>query len=565
MTTESNKVAIVTGAAGGIGAAVAERLARDGLTVVVNYAGNPASAEALVRQDRGGGGRAVAAQADISDAAAVARMFDSAETAFGGVDVLINNAGIMNLATIAESDDALFDRQIAVNLKGTFNTLREAAKRLRDGGRIVNFSSSVVGLLQPTYGVYAATKAAVEAMTSILAKELRGRNITVNAIAPGPTATKLFLDGKPQEVIDRLAKMAPLERLGQPEDIADASPSSRARTAPGSTARPCAPTAGSSDPDRQPLQFARHIKGNIVMSKQVILVTGASSGFGLMTARALAQAGHTVYASMRETEGRNAPQRRRSRRMGCRAEGSTCAPSSWTFSPTPRPRPASPRSSPTPAASMSSSTTPATWCSAPPRPSPRNSSSSNTTSTFWARNGSTARRFRICAVAARGCWSGSVRPRRAAARRRSWRPISPRRRRWTLWRSPTPPSWRAGGSRPPSWSPAPSPRAPTTSLTQASRPTRRASRNTKQAPMPGIAEKALKGLAALEPADADPAEVAREIVRVVDAPFGKRPFRAHVDPSQDGAEIVNGVADRMRREMYRNIGLEDLLSPRINA
>src|SRR5271155_3483319 len=220
MVIETNGVVIVTGAAGGIGAKVAERLARDGLTVVVNYAGNAVPAEALVRKIEGAGGHAVAARADISDAGAVARMFDSAETAFGGVDVLINNAGIMTLATIAESDDASFDRQVAVNLKGTFNTLREAAKRLRGGGRIVNFSSSVVGLLQPTYGVYAATKAAVEAMTSILAKELRGRNITVNAIAPGPTATKLFLDGKPQETVDRLAKLAPLERLGQPEDIA---------------------------------------------------------------------------------------------------------------------------------------------------------------------------------------------------------------------------------------------------------------------------------------------------------------------------------------------------------
>jgi 3-oxoacyl-[acyl-carrier protein] reductase len=222
MTSQTNKVAIVTGASGGIGAAVAERLAKDGFTVVVNYAGNTASADAVVAKIEIAGGRGVAAKADISDAAAVTRMFDTAETAFGGVDVLINNAGIMNLAAIKDSDDALFERHIAVNLKGTFNTLREAARRLRDGGRIVNFSSSVVALLQPTYGVYAATKAAVEAMTSILAKELRGRNITVNAIAPGPTATKLFLDGKPQEVIDRLAKMAPLERLGQPQDIAAA-------------------------------------------------------------------------------------------------------------------------------------------------------------------------------------------------------------------------------------------------------------------------------------------------------------------------------------------------------
>src|ERR1700722_19279099 len=183
MTNQSQKVAIVTGASGGIGAAVAERLAKDGFTVVVNYAGNAASADAVVARIEAAGGRAVAAKADISDAAAVARMFDSAETAFGGVDVLINNAGIMNPAAIKDSTDDLFDRHIAVTLKGTFNPLREAARRLRDGGRIVNFSSSVTGLLQSTYGVYAATKAAVEAMTSILAKELRGRNITVNAIA----------------------------------------------------------------------------------------------------------------------------------------------------------------------------------------------------------------------------------------------------------------------------------------------------------------------------------------------------------------------------------------------
>jgi 3-oxoacyl-[acyl-carrier protein] reductase len=217
-----NKVAIVTGASGGIGAAIAERLARDGFTVVVNYAGNAATAEALVAKIEASGGRAVVAQADIANPTAVTGLFDAAEAAFGGTDVVVNNAGVLQLATIAESDDALFDRQIAINLKGVFNTLRESSRRLRNGGRIINISSSVTGLLQPTYGVYAATKAAVEAMTGVLAKELRGRNITVNAIAPGPTATKLFLDGKPQEVIDRLAKMAPLERLGRPEDIAAA-------------------------------------------------------------------------------------------------------------------------------------------------------------------------------------------------------------------------------------------------------------------------------------------------------------------------------------------------------
>jgi 3-oxoacyl-[acyl-carrier protein] reductase len=216
------KVAIVTGASRGIGAAIAERLAADGMTVVINYTGSTGPAEALARKIEQAGGRALTAQADVSDPAAVARLFDAAETAFGGVDVLVNNAGIMRLATLAESDDALFDSQVAVNLKGSFNTLRAAARRLRDGGRIINLSSSVVGLYQPSYAVYAATKAGVEAMTHVLARELRGRNITVNAVAPGPTATALFLDGKPQQVIDHLAKLAPLERLGKPEDIADA-------------------------------------------------------------------------------------------------------------------------------------------------------------------------------------------------------------------------------------------------------------------------------------------------------------------------------------------------------
>jgi 3-oxoacyl-[acyl-carrier protein] reductase len=220
MTNESKKVAIVTGASRGIGAAVAERLAKDGFTVVINYSGDTKSAEALARKIEGEGGRALTAKADVSDANAVRGMFDAAEAAFGCVDVLINNAGIMKLAKIADSDDAAFDQQIAVNLKGSFNTMREAARRLRDGGRIVNFSSSVVGIKLETYGVYSATKSAVETMTAILSKELRGRRIAVNAVAPGPVATELFLNGKTPELIDRMAKMNPMERLGTPEDIA---------------------------------------------------------------------------------------------------------------------------------------------------------------------------------------------------------------------------------------------------------------------------------------------------------------------------------------------------------
>ncbi|MDB5218462.1 MAG: family oxidoreductase [Myxococcaceae bacterium] len=222
MNDTQSKVAIVTGASRGIGSAVAERLASDGFGVVINYAGDAAPAEALARKIESKGGRAMTVKADVSDPKAVTSMFDAVEAKLGGVDVLVNNAGIMPLSSIAETDDATFERIVSVNLKGTFNTLREGARRLRNGGRIINFSSSVVGLLQPTYGVYAATKAAVEAMTHVLAKELRGRAITVNAIAPGPTATELFLKGKSQAAIDALAKLTPLERLGQPADIAAA-------------------------------------------------------------------------------------------------------------------------------------------------------------------------------------------------------------------------------------------------------------------------------------------------------------------------------------------------------
>ncbi|WP_266017788.1 SDR family oxidoreductase [Brucella intermedia] len=220
MSDMKNRVAIVTGASRGIGAAIAERLGRDGCTVIVNYAGNAAMANAVVARIEAAGGVALSAHADVADPVAVKKMFDAAETAFGGVDVLINNAGIMSLSPLAATEDLDFDKTVSVNLKGTFNTMREAGRRLRDNGRIINFSTSVVGLKLENYGIYAATKAAVETLTAIMAKEMRGRNITVNAVAPGPTATDLFLDGKSEEVVARMAKMSPLERLGTPEDIA---------------------------------------------------------------------------------------------------------------------------------------------------------------------------------------------------------------------------------------------------------------------------------------------------------------------------------------------------------
>lgn len=214
------KTAVVTGASRGIGRAVALRLARDGFAIVVNFAGNVAKAEEAVAQIEADGGRAVAVQADIARAVDVARLFDEAERAFGPVGVVVNSAGIMKMLPIATSSEDDLDATFATNVRGTFNVLKQAANRVPEGGRIVTFSSSVVAMSFPNYGPYAASKAAVEVLTRTLANELRGRQVTVNAVAPGATATELFLEGKSQEQIDRFAKLPPLERLGTPEEIA---------------------------------------------------------------------------------------------------------------------------------------------------------------------------------------------------------------------------------------------------------------------------------------------------------------------------------------------------------
>jgi 3-oxoacyl-[acyl-carrier protein] reductase len=187
---------------------------------VVNYASSSKEADALVTELTAAGGNAIAVKADISKADEVRRLFEITEQQLGKVDVLVNNAGVLKTVPLADTSDALYDQTFDINVRGTFNTLREAATRMNDGGRIVNFSSTVLALNLPGYAIYTATKAAVESFTHIFAKELRGRNITVNAVAPGPVATALFLEGKTDEQIETFSKMPPLQRLGQPDDIA---------------------------------------------------------------------------------------------------------------------------------------------------------------------------------------------------------------------------------------------------------------------------------------------------------------------------------------------------------
>ncbi|MFG3206634.1 SDR family oxidoreductase [Streptomyces sp. NPDC048192] len=222
MTDTNNRVALVTGGTGGIGLAVTNRLAQDGYAVAVHYAGSKAKADEAVEAIKAQGGKAIAVSGDVADEAAMAAAFDATEAEFGGIDVVINTAGIMLLSPIATLDLDDLDRMHRTNIRGTFVVSQQAARRLRRGGALINVSSSLTRLQFPTYGAYAASKGAVEAMTLVLAREMRGKDVTVNAVSPGPTATPLFLEGKDQTALDNLAKAAPLERIGTPEDIAEA-------------------------------------------------------------------------------------------------------------------------------------------------------------------------------------------------------------------------------------------------------------------------------------------------------------------------------------------------------
>jgi 3-oxoacyl-[acyl-carrier protein] reductase len=214
------KVAIITGASRGIGRAVAKRLAEDGFSVVVNYLSNAGEAEEAVAAIKAIGGDAVAVKADVANQAEVERLFEETAKKSGSVDVVVHNSGIMPLSPIGKNDVDLFDKVISTNLRGTFLVLAQAAQHIASGGRIIAFSSSVLAKSFPTYGPYIASKAGVEGLVHVLANELRGRKVTVNAVAPGPVATELFLKGKTEEQVGELAKLSPLERLGQPEDIA---------------------------------------------------------------------------------------------------------------------------------------------------------------------------------------------------------------------------------------------------------------------------------------------------------------------------------------------------------
>ena len=217
----SNKVILVTGASRGIGAAIASKLADAGAKVIVNYAGGKDAAEQVVSEIQSNGGEAIALQADVSKAADVKNLFDQAIAHFGRIDVLVNNAGVMITKSIKDTTDEEFDRQFDINVKGVFNTLREAATKLADNGSIINFSTSVNRIMLPGYATYVATKAAVEQLTRVFSKEIGSRGINVNSVSPGPTNTELFTNGKPQEVIDRLASLSPFNRIAEPNDIAE--------------------------------------------------------------------------------------------------------------------------------------------------------------------------------------------------------------------------------------------------------------------------------------------------------------------------------------------------------
>ncbi|ATA25980.1 3-ketoacyl-ACP reductase [Brenneria goodwinii] len=221
MSTNEKKVAIVTGASRGIGRAAAERLARDGFAVIINYASSDAAAREAVNAITATGGDVKAFKADIANETQVEALFDFTEQEFGGVDVTVNCAGIMITKPVVDFTVEEFDRMHAINVRGTFLVSREAARRMRAGGAIINISTAAERQAMPAYGPYAMSKDAVEGLNLILARELKGRDITVNTVGPGPVATELFLNGKDEALVERIASFNPFNRIGQPPEIAE--------------------------------------------------------------------------------------------------------------------------------------------------------------------------------------------------------------------------------------------------------------------------------------------------------------------------------------------------------
>ncbi|MGW5381287.1 SDR family oxidoreductase [Nocardia sp. NPDC003963] len=213
-------VAVVTGGSRGIGRAVAQRLGSTGTSVVVNYRTGRVAADEVVTEIEKSGGRAISARAEVSDPAQLRGLFDAATTAFGGIDIVVSNAGIARFSPLAEATDDDFDQQFAINTKATFFVLREAANRVRDGGRIVLVSSGATLTHRPGSGLYAASKAASEQLVRVLARELAPRAITVNSVLPGAVRTDaLAAAGVGQ--LEQIAATIPMGRIGEPADIAD--------------------------------------------------------------------------------------------------------------------------------------------------------------------------------------------------------------------------------------------------------------------------------------------------------------------------------------------------------
>lgn len=547
------RVAVVTGGSRGIGRETAERLAADGFAVVVNYAGNEAEADKAVAAITEKGGQAVAVRADVADENEVAALFDAAENTYGGVDVVVHAAGVMALAPLVDLDLDALDRMHRTNIRGTFVVDQQAARRLRAGGAIINFSSSVLALAIPGYTAYAATKGAVEAVTLILAREMRGRDITVNAVAPGPTATALFLDGKDEETIARMAAQPPLERLGTPRTSPGSSPSSPVLPAAGSTARSSGPTAASLKP-LKPLKSLR----SSVMSK-VIVITGAGSGFGALSARALARAGHTVYAAMRDISGRNADRVKEAEAYAAEHRVDLRTVELDVLS---------------------------------------QESADAAVATILAEAG----RLDVLVHNAGHMVTGPTEaftPEELAAvydtnvlgTQRVNRAALPHLRAQghglVLWVGST----STRGGTPPYLAPYFAAKAAMDSLavsyaaelarfdiettivvpgsfTSGTNHFATGGHPAEQTVIPayeeryaGLMDQVSQRLAALAPADADVSQVADAIVGIVDTPHGERPFRVHIDPANDGSEEVSRVADRIRAEFLKRIGLEDLLAP----